>query len=127
MYRISEVMERMAEEVMSENPEKFRALTESDIRIRYLVCDKGKTANGKIIYGECSKQPEKQTVLSECDFVITFYADGAVLPPDKMKILMEHELMHAGVKEDGSTYIIPHDIEDFADILEKYGVRWTES
>lgn len=127
MYKISEEMKKLADEVINENPKKFLPIKAEDVTIRYLVSNKGKTTNGKTIYGDCHKQAEKQALLSGCDFVITFYADGVALPPEKQKILMEHELMHVGVNDEGNPYIVPHDIEDFAEILEKYGVRWQDA
>lgn len=36
---------------------------------------------------------------------------------------MYHELRHIGVGEKGLK-IVPHNIEDFSDILTKYGLDW---
>jgi len=36
--------------------------------------------------------------------------------------VIEHELMHIPQGFDGT--LVKHDVEDFADILEKYGIRW---
>lgn len=47
----------------------------------------------------------------------------------KLLILLEHELLHIGVNTDGnepSFYIVPHDIEDFRSIIEKYGTDWSD-
>jgi hypothetical protein len=39
---------------------------------------------------------------------------------------MLHELKHVGLGMKGLR-IIPHDIEDFSDILRKYGLKWNKS
>lgn len=44
-----------------------------------------------------------------------------------MRILILHELLHVGIDVDGneeSYRIIPHDIEDFRLVLERYGLDW---
>lgn len=38
---------------------------------------------------------------------------------------MYHELRHIGIGEKGLK-IVPHDIEDFKDILKEYGLDWGE-
>lgn len=60
------------------------------------------------------------------DFLIIFYGpniDG--LDANQLKILMFHELLHIGVNSDGTSFkVVPHDIEDFSLILERYGIGW---
>ena len=48
-----------------------------------------------------------------------------MLNENQIKVLMLHELRHIGMGDRGLT-IVPHDIEDFSDILEKYGLDWNE-
>jgi len=36
---------------------------------------------------------------------------------------MRHELKHIGIK-DGRFFIVPHDVEDFSDIIEEHGMSW---
>ncbi|OZV10781.1 hypothetical protein CIW83_18350 [Tissierella sp. P1] len=58
------------------------------------------------------------------DFIITFYENNTgFLNDNQLKILMYHELKHIGIGERGLK-INPHDIEDFSDILDKYGLDW---
>ena len=45
----------------------------------------------------------------------------------QIEILIYHELRHVGVNDSGiepSFYVVPHDVEDFKDILQKYGFEW---
>ncbi len=37
-------------------------------------------------------------------------------------ILLEHELMHVGKKG-----VIPHDAEEFVEIIRKYGIDWART
>ena len=49
-----------------------------------------------------------------------------MLDEEQKRILMWHELKHCGVDGKGNTYVIPHDIEDFKEIIEKHGMDWAE-
>ena len=42
-----------------------------------------------------------------------------------MKVLMIHELKHIGFEPGKPFTIIPHDVEDFKEIIETYGMDWT--
>ena len=98
-----------------------------NVRIAWLASDKKKTgAGGKIIFAECSKVIEKYDWCCPYDFTITVYepnVDG--FTEDQIKILLEHELMHAGVDDKGRTFINPHDSEEFIEIIRKYGIDWS--
>ena len=37
-----------------------------------------------------------------------------------------HELLHIGVKDDGGTFVRKHDVEDFAEIINRFGTDWNE-
>ena len=48
---------------------------------------------------------------------------------NQLKILLYHELLHVGINDKTlePKYICnPHDIEDFAEILDTFGVHWAE-
>ena len=48
---------------------------------------------------------------------------------EQLEILLLHELLHIGIQWDGNeeTYsIIPHDVEDFRAIIERYGIGWSD-
>ena len=84
-----------------------------------------KTHNGKTKYADTEKVNEMFKTLMPYDFVITFYQDAAELDDKIKEILMYHELKHVGFDPDNLRYyIIPHDIEDFVDVLKKYGYDW---
>ena len=46
----------------------------------------------------------------------------------QIEILIEHELHHIGIDDDGnepSFYNVPHDVEEFWDLIKKYGIDWS--
>ncbi len=51
-----------------------------------------------------------------------------VFTKEQIKVLLLHELMHIGVditeKGNLKKYLVPHSIQDFRYILEKYGLNW---
>lgn len=49
----------------------------------------------------------------------------ATLSEKQLKILLEHEIMHIGV-EGNRLYVVPHDAEEFTEIIRKYGIDWAE-
>lgn len=44
---------------------------------------------------------------------------------EQLEILMWHELKHCGI-DDEKPYIVPHDLEDFKEIVDIYGPYWAE-
>ena len=115
-------LEELAHEIIEE---KFQYLKDG-IVIRYLRCDTEKRSNGKSVYADCTKVNDKLREISGADFVITFYADADDITEDAEKILMEHELRHVGW--DGEKkFLVPHDIDDFRDIITAYGIDWIKA
>lgn len=114
----------LCQTVILEN-ERFAHL--KDCRIAVLRSDKDKKSNGKTVFADTEKLNDKHCVLTGYDFVITFYAASASLSKRALYILAAHELMHVGFEmQPGGPVktIIPHDIEDFRDILKSFGVDW---
>ena len=77
-----------------------------------------------MVFGECSKVPERYEWCCPYDFTITVYESNIEgFTEEQIKILLEHEIMHIGI--DGDKYtIVPHDIEEFMEIIRKYGINW---
>lgn len=123
---ISENLKALGEKVISKF-EKFDFITENNIRIVYLESNKDKKSKGGLILGECEKIPEKYSWAIDYDFAIIFYIPNIQdLTDEQKEILMEHELMHIGQDDKGNLVIVPHDIEDFSEIIGKYGLFWDE-
>ena len=103
-------------------------IKKSKVRITFLGSDHEKKANRKLVYGECEKVPDKYKWAVPCDFTITVFEPNVEKFTDsQLKILILHELLHIGIEEDGNEekyYCYPHDLEDFREIIERYGMDW---
>lgn len=122
-----------------ENEEIFRHIKEHDIKIRYLESNKPAGKSKRVILGECRKFSDRnRQILEACnirkedipDFVIVIYKERIHgFTNEQLRILIMHELMHIGVKEDSETgvvsyHIVKHDLEDFRTIIEQFGTDW---
>lgn len=103
----------------------------SQVTIVYLSSEHEKKEGGKIIAGQCEKVPVKYRWAVPCDFTITIFEPNVErFTEEQMQILILHELMHIGIETDGNeeTYsIVPHDIEDFKEIINRYGIGWNDT
>ena len=123
MYQRDTELEGILYEVMEEH-ENISHLKE--LRIVALVCDKVKRKGDSIVYADCSKVTPKMEALCDADFVITFYLpniDG--ISPNALRTLCWHELMHVGWDGRKKT-TVPHNLEDFREIIEAHGVNWID-
>ena len=106
-------------------------IRDSDVTVVYLSSDREKKSKGRIIFAECEKVPDKWKWSVPCDFTITVFEPNVEkLNDDQIRILLLHELMHIGIELDGNEekyYVVPHDIEDFRLILERYGMEWQKT
>lgn len=125
MYKPDDALKALGEQVIERTP-RFADL--NACCIAYLRSTKPKSRNGQIVYADCHKVAERECALCGYDFIITFYKDSIELSERAAAILMEHELTHIGfhMKEDGTTIkrIVPHDLEDFRAIIDRYGADW---
>lgn len=117
----------IADEVIRNTP-SLNWILEEDISIGYLVSDFPKKSNGKIVFGTCRKIPDRDRWAIPYDFVITVYepnVDGWT--EEQKRILMHHELLHIGMGNGQAKYkTVPHDIEEFREIIDKYGIDWSD-
>ena len=126
MFEIRESLRDYADQIMAKYPE-FDVLRATTVSIVCQVSDRSKTKDGKRVYAETTKVPEKFKGIVNCDFIITFYVEPDDLALDKLELLMYHELKHIGYNPtSGSCKIIPHDVEDFSDIIVKHGFNWID-
>ena len=82
--------------------------------------------------GQCVKSSKLLKFFSDSDIVIQMSGNlWDSLPEEIQYVLMLHELKHVGTKYDkkGNTVIglMPHNVQDFYDIIKKYGVDWIVS
>ena len=112
----------LANKIINRFPE-FGFIREWNIKIGYVVSQERKSGE-KITYADCRKVQEVFKAYLPFDFIITFYErNTGFLNENQQKILMLHELRHITMGEKGLK-LRPHDIEDFSDILDKYGLDW---
>ena len=120
----------IAAEIIKTEP-SLRDIRDSEVTIIYLSSEHEKKENGKIVGAQCEKIPQKYKWAIPCDFTITVFEPNVErFTEEQMQILLFHELLHVGIDRDGNeeTYrIIPHDVEDFKEILERYGIGWSDT
>lgn len=128
-YAQSETYTQIGLDIINSNPD-FEHLKGADVRVAFLSCTKLKRSKNKVTFGECIKVTEINKVFNPYDFFIVIYEPNVENFTDtQIKILIEHELMHIGVEyKDGEAiyYLVPHDLEDFKNIIDKYGTDWAE-
>lgn len=127
--KINENYRQIAEELIKNEP-TLKSIKDSRVRIIYLESDSSKKVGGdKLVQGECEKVASKNQWAINADFTITVYTNNVIGMSEKqIKILLFHELLHIGVeiKEDGDEQysIVPHDLEDFKYIIDRFGTAW---
>lgn len=108
----------------------LKYIADSEVSIVYLSSEQEKKANGKLVFGQCEKVPDKYKWAVPCDFTITVFEPNVErFTDEQIRILLLHELLHIGIELDGNEEvysITPHDIEDFRLILDRYGMDWNE-
>ena len=123
-YIKSDELAQLGKKVIMEYPDEFSDILDYDCRIGYQYSDVAKKSGGKLVYADTTRVSDKLKEFADLDFVITFYSPYTEeLSEEILERLMYHELLHIGFK-DGKASIIPHDLEDFRKLIEKWGVDW---
>ena len=124
----SALFEEMAQELINTAPE-LAYIKNSQVRIIYLVSNQAKKSGAKIVHGECEKIPAKYRWAIPADFSITLFTPNNEYMNDRqLEILLFHELLHVGIEPadngEESYSIVPHDLEDFKVVIDKFGTDW---
>lgn len=123
--RMSEEYQRIAEEVIEEYDE-LSYLRGGDVLIVLLSSDAQKKKGTHLVFGLCEKVPEKYKWGIPCDFTITIFDQNiSEFSDEQLRILIFHELLHIGFDGD-KWFIRPHDLEDFKEIIDRFGTHWSE-
>lgn len=123
-YKQDEELKHLGEEVIRKTP-KFAKLADKDCRIAYQKSNEQKKSRNMLVYADTEKVKDKLKGFVPYDFIITFYEPNIIsLSPEQLEKLMYHELEHVGYKGPGSYYIVPHDVEDFRDVIDMWGIDW---
>ena len=127
MQERSQKYKKIGQRLIRTLPE-LKWIREMGVRIAYLSSDEEKKKNKRIIHAECTKVDEKYQWCCRYDFFITVYEPNIeYFTEEQIDILIEHELRHVGLDVSGKEpkyYIVPHDIEEFWSIIDKYGLHW---
>ena len=96
--------------------------------IVYLSSEHEKKSKRKLVLGECEKVPEKYKWAVPADFTITLFEPNVErMNPEQIRQVVFHELLHVGIEKDGneeSYFIVPHDVEDFRECIDRFGFDW---
>ena len=126
MLERSDTIKKIAKKILKE-PE-FEDINNFGVRIAYLISDKEKVTNRRRIFADCRKVNEQYAWCCKYDFMITVYGPNVLdFDEQQMEILVRHELMHIGIDPEGTEanfYVVPHDVEEFDAIIEKFGLHW---
>jgi hypothetical protein len=101
-------------------------------KIKCLFYDKPRKRSGKVILATAEAVSAKYNYLTGLNFIISVYDKAWEVMVDQEKgALLDHELNHCFVGEDKNgepVYkIIPHDVEDFRVIIDRYGAGWADN
>ena len=121
----------MARELIGDDP-ALGVVRGSEARIAYLSSDANKKAHGKPVLGQCELVQPKMKWAVPFDFTVTLYENNvAGLDEERLRRVVFHELLHIGVDldDDGNERysIVPHDLEDFAECVDRWGRGWERS
>ena len=125
----SAYFENIANKLIDTTPE-LAYIKNSQVKVVYLVSTQAKKTGNKVVHGECEKIPAKYRWAIPADFSITLFApNNEHMSESQLEILLFHELLHIGIEaaDDGTENYscIPHDLEDFKTIIDKYGTEWS--
>lgn len=112
-----------------EKESSLDTIRQSEATIIYLSSDKAKKSKGRLVCGECEKINPKDKWAIPCDFTITVYEPNIItFNEDQLRTLLFHELLHVkiDISDDGTEKYgtNPHDIEDFREIIDRFGMDW---
>lgn len=119
---------RIAKKLINELPE-LDYIRDAGVKVAFLSSDVEKKKDGRLIFADCTKvNKARYDWCCPFDFFITVYEPNILEFNEKqINALIEHELLHIGIREDGdepSFYVVPHDIEEFWMVIERYGMDW---
>lgn len=126
--QMSAEVAELAEEVISENRD-LEWIRTSGVSIGYLTSEQVKRKSSGYVFAECYLVKPIQQPYCPHDFLIIVYLPNiAGMTREQLKILLYHELLH--VSTDGKSgepmfRIRPHDVEDFREIITRYGPDWS--
>lgn len=125
-YTISKIYSTWSEDIIREKRPDILAC---GISVGFISCEKEKMkGKTKAVLGECRKVQPLEKLFCPYDFLIIIYEPNCEgLDRDQMETLLWHELNHIGIDEDGEPFVVPHDVEEFDDIIKAKGLHWQDN
>ena len=125
----SDFFQEMMEEIIDEHKEEFGWIHDRGVAICAMESDRKKKKGGCLaVLGECIKVKALYAEFCPYDFIIVIYSPNVRgKTEDQLRILMYHELLHAGMREvkgEPVYFIRPHDEEEFRTVIDRYGLDW---
>jgi hypothetical protein len=118
--RVPSAVVKLAEELIYEHHPNLLSA-----RIGILFRSEAPVSGGKRTLGQASTVNAKWKPLlrEEYDFIIWLAADAWLgeLTDHQRRALLDHELYHCHLNNEDKAEIRPHDIEEFAEIIQRYG------
>lgn len=109
---------------------EFVDIKDSKVKIAYLSSEQEKKKGKKIVCADCNLVEAKYKWCCKYDFFIVVYEPNvALFTPEQMQTLIRHELHHVGINYGDagiSFYVVPHDVEEFWDIIADVGLNWSD-
>lgn len=94
--------------------------------IGFLFRSEASQSQGKATVGKATKVPDRLKPYINLHFIIWLAYDRWELYTSKQReALIDHELCHCTLDEDGVARMRPHDIQEFQVILDRYGL-WNQ-
>ena len=109
---------------------EFKDIRDVDVKIAYLSSDEEKKKNRRIVFADCNLVSNRYKWCCKYDFFIVVYEPNIeYFTEQQIETLIRHELHHVGIDFEGNEnkyYIVPHDVEEFWEIINDNGLRWCE-
>jgi hypothetical protein len=99
-----------------------------EARIGFLFREEAPVSNGRITFGKAKKVSDQDKTLLDLDFIIWLAEDEfSRMTGSQRRALIDHELCHCYMDNDGKITMRKHDVEEFHCILERHGFWWPGS
>jgi hypothetical protein len=129
-FTIDQGLEALGKDIINKRRPYLKAA-----KIAYLFRPEAPVSNGRVTPGMCIRVDDRNRAVHEHDFLIEIARDvWDDATTDFRRALLDHELGHCGIRMDDQglpmkdpqtgqlkTYVKPHDLEEFSDVLEEHG------
>jgi predicted metallopeptidase len=124
-YRVAPEVEEVARKLIEEHHQDLVG-----VRVDFLFRSPPAASSGRLVLGKARKISGLSAFLAGHDgpFLVMEIAEEPWqdLSERKRAALVDHELCHMGVDENGAPAILGHDVEEFVVVVERHGI-WTRA